>query len=830
MLVANEHKEQLIRGIFGQTATVTIVTTPTATPPAIYTTTATPTPTPTRGGGVRVTGVWRLVRSPAVYAKHALEYALKAFQSPLASLNYNQPWIRTGSQKPIPAALYGQILQSAYTWSRVPTYPKRYTGILDGLDYYVNDASVVNMTTKAYLENYLKQYYRFVPEAAARSQATPTTALVVSPAARPALTPTATVAMPPITADVAQIIRNNLAFSRIPIMPGTVRGDLYDGVVNKSIIDILSVEYLVPKKALPPGITYDDLKARNRAAVLSYMNSLGLKRGSTSQSPDFIPAAKGTSPIPSSQERQWWGSTDRERAEWAVKAVMSQARIGYTRGRTLITTEQAQQILAAALRWLQAVASDPVFVRDAADRRNIQIAEGLINLNLLGNMGIRVGVEKPDWQERAQAAAILWLGRTADKTMSAAQYTEYLRQVSGTALSYWEAARDTYISKGGAIGSPSEVTVAAYVDSLLKQAVTIQEAAVTTTMVIKRVPTPTTIITTPAARPTPTPAARPTPTPTVTVSAASAARSGLSAAIAEGKYHSYATGRRHGNTVYFYLPADLYDQMIQEAISAAKRFYADGGADPTAISDEEWRGYIMQAVSLARFLRQQAVSTPTPIIPTTPGITPAPTPTPTERISLMDRVFALILPKHGLAQRYPRPYYIPDVKWREVAGDILWEGTRATRETRGDPIYGKPELYAQGIDRELRKRNILPESEYLATVTAATPVVAGDAALRAWAKTAPVFETYQACRTAAEDQVGRVPDRWRDCLTEADMIDQAVSHALIQRGIRPYPGSLELPEAAFDSVANAGYAITQQMVYQRTYTPVVGGKILELAR
>ncbi|KKN57091.1 hypothetical protein LCGC14_0565630 [marine sediment metagenome] len=664
--------------------------------------------------------------------------------------------------------------------------------------------------------------------------------LVYSPTATPPVTPTATTypttvitptpqpaQMPPITADVAQIVRHNLEFSRIPIMPGTVRGDLYDGVVNKSIIDILSVEYIAPKKARPPGITYDDLKARNREAVLSYMNSLGLKRGSTTQSPDFISTAKGTSPIPYSQERQWWASTDKERAEWAVKAVMADARIGYTRGGTLITTEQAEQILAAALRWLQAVSSDPVFVRDAGDRRDMQIAIGLINLSLLGNMGIRVGLEKPDWQERARAAAIFWLDRASGRTMTAAEYTEYLQQATNTALYYWKTARDAYTSKGGAIASPSEGTVRAYVDGLLKQAITIQEAAPTPTMAIQPVTLPAIITTTPATRPTLTPTA--TPAPTVTASATQAARSGLSDAIAEGNYRSSATGKRYGSIVYFYLPADLYDQMIEDAISAAKRFYADGGGDPTTISDEEWRGHVAQAVSVARFLRQQAVSTPTPIIPIAPGITPAPTPTPAERISLMDSAFAVVLPKFGLAQRYPTAYYIPDNRRREVIGEIVWEGSAAARAVQRDPIYAVARLNASDVDQEMRERNIMPESEYT-EATVATPVAGGDAALREWAKTAPVFESYQQCRTAAEDQVGRVPDRWRDCLTEADMIDQAVSHALIQRGIRPYPGSLELPEAAFDSVANAGYAITQQMVYQRTYTPVVGGKILELAR
>ena len=191
----------------------------------------------------------------------------------------------------------------------------------------------------------------------------------------------------------------------------------------------------------------------------------------------------------------------------------------------------------------------------------------------------------------------------------------------------------------------------------------------------------------------------------------------------------------------------------------------------------------------------------------------------------MRQVFAIVLPKFGLALRYPRPYFIPDVGRREVAGELLWEGERLVRETPGDPIRGRISLSAAMIDAELRERNIFPESEYTVIVTA-TPVVSGEAALREWAATAPIFETYAACRAAAEAQVGRVPDQWRDCLCEADMIDQAVSHALVMGGLRPYPGSLEVTEAVFDSVAAVGLAITQQMVYQRTYTPVFGGQHL----
>lgn len=824
MLIAQEERDRLFAGILGNN--VTPVQTTVETP--VYSPVQTVTATPTNGGAITVTGSWQVVTSPADYAKHALEYALKAFQSALASLGYGRPWIRTGSQKPIPPTIYDQILDYAYRWSRVRSYPKSYTGLVDGQGYMVKDSGVVNMTTKAYLENYLTRYYLFVPQAAALSPTLPTATL---PTRRPVttLTPTPTTVMPAITANVPEIVRHNLGFSQIPIMAGTVRGDIYDRIVDKSIIDILSVEYFAPKKSPPPGITWDALKARNRAAVLSYINSLGIKRGSTSQTPDFIPTATGTSPLPYSQERQWWASTDRERAEWAVKAVMRDMGIRYVKGGTMITPQQADQVLAGALQWLQAVASDQVFVRDAGDRRDMQIAMGLINLNLLGNMGIGIGT-KPDWQERASAAVTWWLGRTADKTMTSTEYTEYLRQVTKTAISYWGNALYTYLQKGGAaIATPSEATFRAYVDSLLKQAISIAAPIVTILPITTPTPTLTPIPTIPyIQRPTPTP----TPTPAVIMTPAAAAADGLSEALREGNYQNLARATRPSPTgpVLLYLPADLYDKMMEEAVAAAKRIYADAGGDPSSLTDQDWLNQIRLINNTARdrrFVRDTTIPTVTAIVPITPVVTP--TPTVSEPISLMDRVFELVLPKFGLAQRYPRPYYIPDASRREVAGEILWEGGRAERERGGDPIYARQQLQASDIDRELRERNILPESEYTEIVTM-TPVVSGDAALREWAKTAPIFETYAQCRTAAQDQVGRVPDQWRDCLTESDMIDLAVSHALIQRGIRPYPGSLELPEAAFDSVAEVGLAITQAMVYQRTYTPVVGGKVLQLAQ
>ena len=291
---------------------------------------------------------------------------------------------------------------------------------------------------------------------------------------------------------------------------------------------------------------------------------------------------------------------------------------------------------------------------------------------------------------------------------------------------------------------------------------------------------------------------------------AAAAVNGLRAALIEGNYRSSATAKKFGDLFYFYLPADLYDQMVVEAVSASKRIYTQAGGDPTTLSDEEWLSHVRLAVNAAHYLRQAEVTI-----------------TPLTLEDLIEEVFGNILPRFGLAQRYPAPYYIADTSRREVEIDLHSEGLRVAALAKYDQPVNRLVLSFQRVDVELRERNILPESEYAEV----TRVVDPEAALREWANTAPVFTTYEQCRAAAEqDQVGSVPDRWRHCLSESDMVDQAVSHALIQRGIRPYPGSLELPEAAFDSVAEVGLAITQEMVYQRTYTPTVGGKVLQLAQ
>jgi len=322
------------------------------------------------------------------------------------------------------------------------------------------------------------------------------------------------------------------------------------------------------------------------------------------------------------------------------------------------------------------------------------------------------------------------------------------------------------------------------------------------------------------------------PTPgVITVGAAESARRALGELLRD-KYGAMTVTRVFGGMPYFYLSPNVYDQMISETLARAKEIFTAGGGMPSNVSDANWVSHVNNAVRARRLFRSSTTVTPTPTTVTQVTTIPARIGEAPNLEDLIRETFANILPRYGLAQTYPRGYYIPDVRRNEVAGDLYAEGRRlaATEKYRqAYAVVGGLQLSPARIEQELRERNILPDSEYAEVVTA-TPIVGREADLAAWAQTAPIFETYQQCRAAAEDQVGRVPGRWEHCLTEEDMVDQAVSHALIQRGVRPYPGSLEIPEGTFEQIAAAGLAITQQMAYQRTYTPVVGGQILQLAQ
>lgn len=801
MLIAQEQSKQFFRGILGQTATATIIATPvpTPTPTVIVTPTVSPTPTAT----VAVEPFYTVITSPTDYAKHALEYAFKANGLPLT---------RRASQTALTQAKYNAVLDYAVQWAA--RVPKKYIGLTNGQRYEIKAGTAERYTTRAYLERYLTAYYNY----SLQETALPVTTYAPLPTA------TATVGVPPITADVGAIVRRVLQFSQIPIMPGTIRGDIYDNIVKKAVGDLQYIEYTQTGKKAPPGVTYDQIRAQYRTAVISYLNSLGITRGSTSQATDFIPTATtAAGPVSYSQERAWWASTDRERAEWAVKAAMQSLRISYRKGSTIVTPEQASQILSGAMAFLQAVMADPVIVRDSGDRRDIQIAMGLINNNLLGNMGIKVS-EKPDWQEQARKAIAFYLSRTTERSITEEAYAVYLAQVTALAISYWKNVAAPYRLAGGALIEPSSSQVKAYVDQQLRQQITITQT-VTVSPTVTYIPRPTVTTT---VTPTPTPV---TATPTLS-QLNSLASNALNKAIRQLNILSHSQVLRYGTAIYYRVPAPLFDEMIETAISEAVSDYGQTQfASVHEMSRQDWEKLIRARAQAARLIRTVAVVTPTPTatLPITQYITtttPTPMPTIEEQMRiLIAKVFGAVLPKHGLAQRYPQAYYIPDVRRREVLSDLVYEAAKY----HSDPIYAIATLSSERIEQELRERNILPESEYAAG-TVATPIVSADAALREWAANAPIFDTYAQCRAAAEQEVGRPPDRWRDCLTEEDIVDQAVTFALTQRGIRAYPGALEMPLEAFNDLAEVGYAIAQQMVYQRTYTPVFGGKVLQLAQ
>ena len=800
MLIALEQRDQVFRGILGQTATqaITATATPTATPTVIVTPTFTPTPTPTptvtpNGGGIVVQPVYTVITSPADYAKHALEYAFRVNGLPLT---------RRGSRTALPQSRYNAILDYAVEWAEF--VPKKYVGLTDGKRYQVDAGTAERYTSRKYLERYLTAYYNY--SLAAEIMVEPTPAIIPRP------TPTA-------------FVRRVLTSSAVPIMGGSLNGQVYDSIVRKVVGDLQYTEYTSKGKSAPAGVTYDQIRAQYRSAVISVLNSIGIKRGSTTQSPDFLPTAgtSGTSPIPYSRQREWWAASDRGRAEWAAKEAMRKMGIRYAKGSTIITEQQASQILSGTRAFLQAVASDPVFVRDSGDQRDMQIALSLVNANLLGNMGIKVG-DKPDWQERARAAVKFYLDRYPDRTMTEAEYREHVLRVANLAQSYWKNVAAYYRAAGGALLEPSIAQIRAYVDQQLKPLFTVSQTVTPTGVVsLPYIPRGTTTV---------IPAPTPTPTATPTIAALQRyATNALSTVASEMNIRAQSQAVTYGSTTYYRVPSSLFNTMIQRAKMGAVLVYSHTAYSKVyKVTVDQWEQLVLNAARVARFsltVGPQVTPTPALTIPTTTYI---PRPTITDTLAqrtqqLINQLFATILPKHGLAQRYPAAYYIPDPNWRAILGDLEALAAAGSR----DAVYQTPAPGRPRLEQEMRSRNIFPESEE-AVVTPFTTVVSREVALREWAANAPIFENYAQCRAAAEGEVGRVPDRWRDCLTEDDMIDQSVTLALTGRGIRPYPGALEMSQAQFDLISQSGYIIAQAMVDQRTYSPTVGGRVLLLAQ
>ena len=159
------------------------------------------------------------------------------------------------------------------------------------------------------------------------------------------------------------------------------------------------------------------------------------------------------------------------------------------------------------------------------------------------------------------------------------------------------------------------------------------------------------------------------------------------------------------------------------------------------------------------------------------------------------------------------------------ASEPEWEANvRTAASTSG--VYTR-----DGAPRDVKA--VLFDEDRRAVITRAplpgTPVESDAERLARWSQTAAIFKTYEQCKQAAEAEVGATPHR-ADCLIESEMVEQAVTHSLVSGGIRPYPGSLQVPEGVFDQLTDSAKGIVVEMVYQRTYTPVVAGRVLSLQR
>jgi hypothetical protein len=246
---------------------------------------------------------------------------------------------------------------------------------------------------------------------------------------------------------------------------------------------------------------------------------------------------------------------------------------------------------------------------------------------------------------------------------------------------------------------------------------------------------------------------------------------------------------------------------------------------------------------------------PTPIAPTPIAPTPvAPTPTPTATLTVnraavmgLASVWDQDRPAYIRVVVSARAYYIVE---DNLFIDLIERGAAAAMEiyrtAGGEPgelsdreweahvrsaASASGIFYRDGAPREVK--NALFDMER-ATPTPTptipgTPVETDADRLKRWARTAAIFQTFEQCKQAAEAEVGATPTR-ADCLIESEMVKAAVTHSLRAAGIRPYPGSLELSMGMFDQLTDSAKGIVDHMVYQRTYTPVVGGRVLSLER
>jgi len=175
-------------------------------------------------------------------------------------------------------------------------------------------------------------------------------------------------------------VKQTLKFARIPLVPGSIRRDIYNRLVSKMAADIQNST----KK--PSYITYREIRAQATAYAKQVLSEMGYS-SSSSQREDFVPEGGYSGPLKSSQMSTWRSSTYKGRAMWAVKEGLKSMGITY-RVRVPVTPEQYNAILPAANKWLDAIAADPVVIRSSGDMITITRAKRYLNTGLLSQMQI----------------------------------------------------------------------------------------------------------------------------------------------------------------------------------------------------------------------------------------------------------------------------------------------------------------------------------------------------------------------------------------------------------------------------------------------------------
>lgn len=113
--------------------------------------------TPLRG----VSELGQTVVTPALYARHAIEYALKTNRQLFERMG--QPVPRYGSRSRIDAhpTLFDAVLRYALNWARIPSYPKMYYWPTPSDRYIIRNAQQIGTMSQSYLTDFLNSKYSF---------------------------------------------------------------------------------------------------------------------------------------------------------------------------------------------------------------------------------------------------------------------------------------------------------------------------------------------------------------------------------------------------------------------------------------------------------------------------------------------------------------------------------------------------------------------------------------------------------------------------------------------------------------------------------------------